>query len=59
MVNERAIYVQDDMTGVVVVEGSTESFIPINVIHVVDGYAYFQTIQQGLLFEGTTVRLFD
>ena len=43
----------------VVVEGSTESFIPVNVLHVVDGNAYFQTIQQGLLFEGMTVKLFD
>ena len=59
MVNERAIYMQDEMTGVVVVEGSTESFIPVNVLHVVDGNAYFQTIQQGLLFEGMTVKLFD
>lgn len=58
MVNERAIYVQDGMTGVVVVEDSTESFIPVNVIHYKDGYAYFQAIQQGLLFEEMTVRLF-
>ena len=59
MVNERAIHVQDEMTGVVVIEDKTESFIPVNVIHTVDGYAYFQTIQQGLLFEGMEVRLFD
>ncbi len=58
MVNERAIHEQDGMTGVVVVEGSTQSFIPVNVLTVQDGYAYFQTIQQGLLFEGMTVRLF-
>ncbi|MBQ8200427.1 MAG: hypothetical protein IJZ74_01525 [Clostridia bacterium] len=58
MVNERAIYVQDGMTGVVVVEGQTESFIPVNVIRYADGNAYFQAIQQGLLFENMTVRLF-
>jgi len=58
MINERGIYEQDGMTGVVVVEGSTESFIPVNVLHRVDGYAYFQTVNQGLLFEGMTVRLF-
>ncbi len=57
-VPERAIYVQDDMTGVVVVNGSTESFIPVNVIHYDSGNAYFQAIQQGLLFEGMTVLLF-
>jgi len=58
MVNERAIYTQDGMNGVVVVEGSTESFIPVNVIHHKDGNAYFQAIQQGFLFENMTVRLF-
>lgn len=57
-VPERAIYVQDGMTGVVVVDGSTESFIPVNVIHNANGNAYFQAIQQGLLFEGMTVLLF-
>ena len=40
MVNERAIFVQDGMTGVVVVEGSTESFIPVNVIHYKDCLLY-------------------
>ncbi len=57
-VPERAIYVQDGMTGVVIVNGSTESFIPVNVIHNANGNAYFQAIQQGLLFEGMTVLLF-
>ena len=58
-VPERAIYVQDGMTGVVVVDGNTESFIPVNVIHYDNGNAYFQAIQQGLLFEGMTVMLFN
>ncbi len=57
-VPERAIYVQDGMTGVVIVNGSTESFIPVNVKHTENGYAYFNAIQQGLLFEGMTVLLF-
>ncbi len=58
MVSERAIYVQDGMTGVVVVEGQTESFIPVNVVRYEDGNAYFQPVQQGLLFENMTVLLF-
>ncbi len=57
-VPERAIYTQDGMTGVVVVDGSTQSFIPVNVIHHANGNAYFQAIQQSLLFEGMTVLLF-
>ena len=58
MANKRAIYRQDGMTGVVVVEGSTESFIPVNVVLTDGDNVYFQPIQQGLLFEGMTVRLF-
>ncbi len=58
MVPERAICRQDDTTGVMIVDGQTESFIPVNVIHTEDGDAYFQPIQQGLLFEGMVVRLF-
>ncbi len=57
-VPERAILTQDGMTGVVMVNGSTESFIPVNVLHYDNGNAYFQAIQQGLLFEGMTVLLF-
>ncbi len=57
-VPERAIYTQDGMTGVVVVDGNTESFIPVEVIHYDNGNAYFKAIQQGLLFEGMTVMLF-
>ena len=57
-VPERAIYVQDGMTGVVVLKDNTQSFIPVNVIHYDSGNAYFQAIQQGLLFEGMTVMLF-
>ncbi len=58
MVSERAIHTQDGMTGVVVVEGQTESFIPVNVIRYEDGNAYIQAIQQGLLYENMTVLLF-
>ena len=57
-VPERAIHTQDGMTGVVVVDGATESFIPVEVIHNDNGNAYFRAIQQGLLFEGMTVLLF-
>ena len=57
-VPERAIHTQDGMTGVVVVDGATESFIPVEVIHNDGGNAYFKAIQQGLLFEGMTVLLF-
>ena len=57
-VPERAIHTQDGMTGVVIVDNQTESFIPVDVLHYADGNAYFQAIQQGLLFEGMTVLLF-
>ena len=57
-VPERAIYQQDGMDGVVVVSGGVEGFIPVNVLRRSDGYAYITAVQQGLLFEGQTIRLF-
>ncbi len=57
-VSERALYTQDKMTGIVVVDNNTESFIPINVIYQADGNVYFQPVQQGVLYEGLTVMLF-
>ena len=58
MVPQRAIYVQYDMPGVVLVDGQYETFIPVNVLDQKDGYAYISAIQQGVLFEGQTVLLF-
>lgn len=58
-VNERAITQENGRTGVYVKEGSVESFIQVNVIHTVDGYAYIQSAEPGLLFEGMQVRLFN
>ena len=57
-VPERALYVQNETQGIVVVEGQTESFHPISVLTKADGYIYFQPVQQGLLYEGLTVKLF-
>ena len=57
-VPERALYVQNETQGIVVVEGQTESFHPISVLTKADGYIYFQPVQLGLLYEGLTVKLF-
>ncbi|MCH5287352.1 MAG: hypothetical protein J1E43_08015 [Christensenellaceae bacterium] len=57
-VPERAIYQQDGMEVVVVVSGGTEGFVPVNVLRRSDGYAFITPVQQGLLFEGQTIRLF-
>jgi len=54
----KAIYRQDDMDGVVVVDGSNKSFIPVNVIYRDGNDVYIAAIQQGLLYEGQTVLLF-
>ena len=48
-----------ETTGVYRVSGSTEEFIPVNVLYTVDGYAYFQTVQQASLYDGDEVRLRD
>ena len=54
----RAIFTQDNMPGVVVVDGDYEWFIPVNILDRRDGMVFIAAIQQGVLFEGQTVRLF-
>ena len=54
----KAIYTQDNMPGVVVVNGDYQFFIPVNVIDKRDGMVYISPIQQGVLYEGQTVRMF-
>ena len=54
----RAIYYQDNMAGVVVVDGQYQTFIPVNILDRRDGAVYISAIQQGVLAEGQTVRLF-
>ena len=54
----RAIYTQDNMPGVVVVDGDYQYFIPVNIIDRRDGDVFIAPIQQGVLYEGETVRLF-
>ena len=54
----KALYTQDNMPGVVVVNGDYQFFIPVNVIDKRDGLVYISPIQQGVLYEGQTVRLF-
>ena len=54
----RAIYTQDNMPGVVVVDGNYEWFIPVNILEKRDDVVFIAAIQQGVLFEGQTVRLF-
>ena len=58
MVPQQAIYTQDNMPGVVIVDGQYQTFIPVNIIDKRDGYVYVRGIQQGVLFEGQTVRMF-
>jgi len=58
MVPEKAIYVQDNMPGVVWMDGDYEIFIPVNVLDKRDGMVYISAIQQGVLYEGQVVRLF-
>jgi len=57
-VPSRAIYRVDDTDGVVVVDGSNTSFIPVNIIWRNGEDVYISAIQQGLLYEGQTVMLF-
>jgi len=58
MVPSRALYTQDDMIGVVVVDGQHQLFIPVNILLEDGDNVYITAIQQGLLVEGMTVMLF-
>lgn len=58
MVPNRAIYVQDNMNGVVVLDGQNKLFIPVNILHQSGNETYIAPIQQGLLYEGQTILLF-
>ena len=58
MVPERALYTQNDMLGIVVIDGSNRSFIPVHVLGRENGRAYIEAIQQGVLFVGQEVMLF-
>ena len=40
------------------VDGDYEWFIPVNILDKRDGMVFIAAIQQGVLFEGQTVRLF-
>ena len=58
-VPEKAIHIQDNMPGIVVVNGDYRVFIPVNVLETRDGVAYIAAIQQGVIYEGQTVMLFQ
>ena len=58
MVPANAIYRQDEMEGVVLIDGQTKSFIPVTKVYEKDGYAYVSPINAGLLYEGLRVMLF-
>ena len=57
-VPKRAIYYQDNMAGVVVVENGYKVFIPVNILDERDGMVFISAIQQDVLYEGQTVQLF-
>lgn len=57
-VPSRAITRQNGMTGVVIVQGSNESFIPVSLVYDNGKNAFVTPVTQGLLFAGQTVRLF-
>ena len=57
-VPNNAIHIQDNMQGIVVVNGDYKVFIPVNVLEQRDGVTYIAPIQQGVIYEGQTVMLF-
>ncbi|MBR1685359.1 MAG: hypothetical protein IJ708_09510 [Clostridia bacterium] len=59
MVPVRARYHQNDMDGVVIIDGSNRFFVPCKIEKIEGNNMYISSIQQGLLFEGQTVMLFN
>ena len=57
-VPEKAIYYQENMPGVVLSEDGYEWFVPVNILDRRDGMCYIAAIQQGVLKEGQTVKMF-
>ncbi len=64
VVPTRCIYTQRDpstgasVTGVVVVDGVSQLLVPVNIVSTEGDKTYIQPVQQGLLYEGQTVRVF-
>ena len=58
MVPPQAIWTQDNMPGVVVLDGDYPFFIPVNVVDKRDGLVYISPIQPDTIYEGQTVKLF-
>ena len=54
----RAIYYQDNMPGIVLSDNGYEWFIPVNIVEKRGDQVFISAIQQGVLYEGQTVRLF-
>ena len=54
----QAIWTQDNMPGVVVLDGDYPFFIPVNVVDKRDGLVYISPIQPDTIYEGQTVKLF-
>ncbi|NLV58130.1 MAG: hypothetical protein GXY67_05115 [Clostridiales bacterium] len=53
-----AIYEQNGAKGVVVINGTDQVFVPVNIVQESGGMTYISAIQTGVLSEGQTVRLF-
>ena len=58
IVPARAIYVQDEVEGVVVRTGGRDLFVPVTIIRRSGEDVYISPVTEGYLCEGLTVRLF-
>ena len=58
MVPARALYTQDGMQGVVVVDGDNQLFVPVSVVYRQGNDVYVTSIYQGMLYHGQSVLLF-
>ena len=58
LVPARALYHQNDMEGVVIIDGGNQFFVPVQIVYRDGDDVYVNSLTTGLLFEGQTVMLF-
>ena len=59
IVPEKAIYRQNDQTGVVRMEDGNKQYVPVTVVKWHGGYCFITPVQPGSLEEGQEIELFD
>ncbi len=58
VVPTRCIFRQNNMAGVVVMDGASQVFVPVNIVSSDSVNTYIEPVQKGILYVGQTIRVF-